>query len=541
MVQERQRQLQLQPQQHYDVIVVGLGGVGSMALRALSRTLSSTSSSSSSSSSSTTTATADNSRTDCKQVLGVEAAGSPEDAGYSSRGETRIYRRAYFEHPSYVPWIEHSLQVIQEMEQQNSRSTTTGTTTSSTTGSASASLHCACGALVLEPSLSSSEFSSVGSTLPPLPPILQKSWDAAQQHNVPVELLSHHQLQERFPQFSYDRQHCMVGLYEPGAGLLRPERIQQQALAEATSNNNNNVNVQTLYGTRVVGIRPLPRPSTQAGSPTMPQKIELKLQRTDPPRADNPSNTAAAAVFNGQETVFVTTDYLLISMGGWTSTLIPSWNHILTPIRQLQGWVDVGKNNKNNHNLYQAGTMPCFVYKDPTLPHSLYGVPVDTDGGDDSDDDDDHRNRHWIKIGTHKLTGERALPTTSTITTSTTGDMYPTPERPDERAELEHAIPFALHPRAWGGSDATTTTTTSVAPKLVASKSCLYTVTPDRHFVIGTPQMYAGLRVLAVAGLSGHGYKMVPALGQMMADFCAGIDVPEKWQTEFCAPSRFGV
>lgn len=67
-------------------------------------------------------------------VLGVEAASSPELAGFSSRGATRIYRRAYFEHPSYVPWVEYSLQCIREMERES------GLT-----------LHNPCGALVMEP------------------------------------------------------------------------------------------------------------------------------------------------------------------------------------------------------------------------------------------------------------------------------------------------------------------------------------------------------------------------------------------------------
>ncbi len=46
--------------------------------------------------------------------------------------------------------------------------------------------------------------------------------------------------------------------------------------------------------------------------------------------------------------------------------------------------------------------------------------------------------------------------------------------------------------------------------------ACLYTKTPDEHFFVGeapgTPQL------LVAAGLSGHGFKFVPALGEHLAD-----------------------
>ena len=168
------------------------------------------------------------------------------------------------------------------------------------------------------------------------------------------------------------------------------------------------------------------------------------------------------------------------------------------------------------------------------VSHSLYGVPVDVN-------DPDHPIA--IKIGTHQLTGERALPSNTALS------LYPLPDptRPEEIQALQAAIPMAIHRRAWAGSSSSYSGTT--LPPLAATHLCLYTVTPDHHFVIGTPQVYQNklntMKVFAVAGLSGHGYKMTPALGQMMADFCIlGGDadqVQEKWQTEFCDPKRFGL
>ena len=49
---------------------------------------------------------------------------------------------------------------------------------------------------------------------------------------------------------------------------------------------------------------------------------------------------------------------------------------------------------------------------------------------------------------------------------------------------------------------------------------CMYTVTPDEHFMIGQVRGFHDLFV--GAGLSGHGFKMVPALGECLANQALG-------------------
>ena len=61
-------------------------------------------------------------------------------------------------------------------------------------------------------------------------------------------------------------------------------------------------------------------------------------------------------------------------------------------------------------------------------------------------------------------------------------------------------------------------------------------MTPDTNYLIGVPDGFQN--VFAVAGLSGHGLKMTPALGQMMADFALEQD-RQPWGLDFCSPSRF--
>jgi sarcosine oxidase len=60
----------------YDCIVLGVGGFGSAALDHLARR--------------------------GVRALGLDQFGVAHDRG-SSHGETRIIRKAYFEHPDYVP------------------------------------------------------------------------------------------------------------------------------------------------------------------------------------------------------------------------------------------------------------------------------------------------------------------------------------------------------------------------------------------------------------------------------------------------------
>jgi sarcosine oxidase len=74
---------------HYDVVVIGLGAMGSAALDQLARR--------------------------GARVLGLERFGIPHDQG-SSGGDTRLIRKAYFEHPDYVPLLERAYANWRDLE-----------------------------------------------------------------------------------------------------------------------------------------------------------------------------------------------------------------------------------------------------------------------------------------------------------------------------------------------------------------------------------------------------------------------------------------
>jgi sarcosine oxidase len=51
---------------------------------------------------------------------------------------------------------------------------------------------------------------------------------------------------------------------------------------------------------------------------------------------------------------------------------------------------------------------------------------------------------------------------------------------------------------------------------LVNATTCLYTMTPDQHFVIGVHPDHPQVKM--AAGFSGHGFKFCPVVGEMLAD-----------------------
>jgi sarcosine oxidase len=61
----------------------------------------------------------------------------------------------------------------------------------------------------------------------------------------------------------------------------------------------------------------------------------------------------------------------------------------------------------------------------------------------------------------------------------------------------------------------------------VATTVCMYTMTPDEHFVIGPVPGSHGV-VTVAAGFSGHGFKFAPVVGEILADLAVdgGTDAP---------------
>ena len=58
--------------------------------------------------------------------------------------------------------------------------------------------------------------------------------------------------------------------------------------------------------------------------------------------------------------------------------------------------------------------------------------------------------------------------------------------------------------------------------KLLQSQTCMYTNTPDLHFVLAPHPEHS--QVVVAAGFSGHGYKMSSVVGEILADLATDGD-----------------
>ncbi len=147
---------------HFDAIVIGLGGIGSAVCAALaSRGV---------------------------RVLDIDRHSPPHDRG-SSHGATRIIRRAYFEHPNYVPLVERAYQLWEQLEQETGRRLLTR-----------------CGLLQIGPGEGT---------------VLRGVMASVIQHRLTAEKWTAAETRKHFPLFSFPDDWSAV--WEPGAGYLAVE------------------------------------------------------------------------------------------------------------------------------------------------------------------------------------------------------------------------------------------------------------------------------------------------------------------------------
>jgi len=74
-----------------------------------------------------------------------------------------------------------------------------------------------------------------------------------------------------------------------------------------------------------------------------------------------------------------------------------------------------------------------------------------------------------------------------------------------------------------------------LAPKPLRGVACMYTNTPDGHFVLGRPP---GLeRIVMLGPMSGHGFKFASAVGRIGADLA--VDGSTELPIDSFSPARF--
>ena len=172
-------------------------------------------------------------------------------------------------------------------------------------------------------------------------------------------------------------------------------------------------------------------------------------------------------------TVTVTTDRgrhsaetVVVTAGSWAPDLIPSLNGLAQPERQVVAWFETA-----DAQPFAPERFPVFNI-DVEEGH-YYGFPHDGSG---------------VKIGRYHHRGERVDPSD-----------YDQAIHPHDEALLR-----TFMTRYMPGGDG----------RVVKANTCLFTNSPDEHFIIDRPLP----GVVLGAGFSGHGFKFCSVVGEILAD-----------------------
>ncbi|MQF92189.1 MAG: N-methyl-L-tryptophan oxidase [SAR202 cluster bacterium] len=160
---------------------------------------------------------------------------------------------------------------------------------------------------------------------------------------------------------------------------------------------------------------------------------------------------------------------LVVTAGPWAANLVPELAAYAVPERQVMGWFQ-----PKRPELYAAEAFPVFgVF---TEEGRYYGFPSHAVPG--------------FKIGRAHHLLQKVDP-----------DAIDREVHPEDEDILRQVV-NRYFPLAAG--------------KLLDGKTCMYTNTPDEHFMIGT--LDGQPQVSVAAGFSGHGFKFASVIGEIMAD-----------------------
>jgi sarcosine oxidase len=335
------------------------------------------------------------------RVLGLEQFEITHERG-SHAGQSRIIRKAYFEHPDYVPLLERSYSNWKNLEK------ATGGPIYHRTG--------------------------IVYFGRPEHETMKGVRKSASLYNIPVVPLAKEESRRRFPAFQMPSDFEV--LYEHDAGFVTPERAILLYTEQAKKNG------ATIH--------------------TNEKVIEWKEQ--------------GKYIQVVSEKNVYTADKLVITAGSWTSKIIPALKPELKVTRQTLAWV-----NPKNPDAFELGNFPCWFIEDPdrgmfygfpVLPFEKFGGPV------------------GLKLACHRP-GEIVDP-------DKVGERFSIKEAEHIRYVLSTYIPEA-------------------GEEIITLKRCLYTYSKDEHFIIDILPGY-NKRVTVACGFSGHGFKFVSVVGEILAD-----------------------
>ena len=352
----------------YDVIVLGVGGFGSGALYHLARR--------------------------GLRALGIERFSIAHDRG-SSHGESRIIRKAYIEHPDYVPLVTAAYDLWSDLEAESN-----------------AALFHRTGLVIAGP---------------PNGEAIRGTRLAAKLHNLDISEVPVAEVHSRFPGFKFPGGDAVM--FDADAGYLEVENCVRTHADCARS--------------RGAVIRE--QESVIAWS-SDGRRVRVRTDRAEYEAAG-----------------------LILAAGAWSSRILGDLSIPLTVLRKPVFWHPA---RGSEYDLRRGA--PTFYFEQPD--GHFYGFPA-IDGT-------------TIKVAEH--TGGSAVADPLLI------------DRDVHRADIEPVARFvaACLPNA--------------SPQFIRHSVCMYTMTPDHHFIVDRHPQFAN--VVLGAGFSGHGFKFTTVLGAALAD-----------------------
>jgi sarcosine oxidase len=373
----------------FDVIVIGAGGMGSAAAFELARR--------------------------GRSVLALEQFPLVHDRG-SSHGHTRIIRRAYYEHPAYVPLVRRAYERWYDLEQRTGRHLLT-------------ECECLCVGL-------------------PDGEVVNGVLASAREHSLTVDRLGPADLRRRFPQFRFDDDYA--GVLETGAGFLYVEDCVLAHLDAART-----------FGTTI-------RPEEMvSGWSSDGQTVKV---------------TTSTGEYSAAS--------LVLTAGPWAGRLLANRGAALRVMRQSMLWFGTA-----DDAAFRRDRFPIFLAEVPGGP--FYGLPA-IDG-------------RGVKVARHYGAPELTMP-----------DEVERAIRPADEAPVRQFLDAHL-PKVNG--------------PLRHGQTCIYTLTPDRHFLIDLHPDYPNVAV--AGGFSGHGFKFASVVGEVLADLVETGRT--RWPIGMFSFARFGV
>lgn len=352
----------------FDVIVLGLGGMGSAALWHLARR-------------------------GCK-VLGIEQFGIAHNRG-SSHGGSRLIRRAYFEHPDYVPLVSRAYALWNELEEASGQAL----------------------------------FHRTGLFLAGHQPglLIDGVLHAAEAHCLDIQMVTPADATQRFPGLRAPTD--MTVLFEADAGFLEVENCVRAHADQAVA-----------CGAHV----------------RLGESVRKWSADTRGVRIETNSDT-------------ITAKHLVLCAGAWSGKLLRELGVPLTIRRKVVVWFEM---RDDSFRVGHHSAVFCF----DTAQGFFYGFPT-FDG-------------RTVKVGEHSGGISLASPE------GLDRNIHDSDLTPLTRFLADH-VPIAR----------STVVDTSV---------CMYTMTPDEHFIIDRHPGHEN--VFVACGFSGHGFKFASVVGSVLAD-----------------------